>query len=265
MLEKPQSLTERMNLKSIVLPAIAIAGLASCQKSAPETLAYQIISTRPHDSDSYTQGLEFRDGRLFESAGQYGESTLREVDPATGKLLRKRPLAKTVFGEGLTILGKEMFVLTWKSNTAYVFDPETFKPLHTFTYKGEGWGLTHDGKQLIMSDGTSDLRFINPKDFSVVKTLPVKDGNTLVKDINELEMVDGQIFANIYLTDRIARISPETGQVTGWLDLRGLRNQLTPRGRAEVLNGIALDKSTGNLLVTGKYWPQMFEIQIRKK
>lgn len=251
-----------MHLKSVASLVIAAAALASCQKSVPDTLAYQIVSTRPHDSTAYTQGLQLLDGRLFESAGQYGESALREIDPADGKVLRKRPLAKNVFGEGLTILGKEMFVLTWKENTAYVFDLETFKPLHTFTYKGEGWGLTNDGKQLIMSDGTSDLRFINPKDFSVARTLTVKDGRSAVKDLNELEMIDGQIFANIYTSDKIARISPETGQVTGWLDLKGLKNQLVPQGRAEVLNGIAWDKATGHLLVTGKYWPQMFEIKI---
>ena len=254
-----------MSSKSIATLVLVIATLASCQKSAPDTLTYQIISTRPHDDSAYTQGLQLLDGRLFESAGQYGESTLREIDPATGKVLRKRPLAKTVFGEGLTILGKEMFVLTWKEKTAYVFEQDTFKPIRSHTYQGEGWGLTNDGKQLIMSDGSSNLRFIDPKDFSVVRTLPVKDGKSSVKNLNELEMIDGQIFANIYQTDQIARISPETGLVTGWLDLKGLKNQLSKPNRADVLNGIALDKATGHLLVTGKYWPQMFEIKISKK
>ena len=254
-----------MSLKSIASLVCAIAALASCQKSVPDTLSYQIISTRPHDDSAYTQGLQLLDGRLYESAGQYGESALREIDPANGKVLRKRPLAKTVFGEGLTILGKEMWVLTWKENTVYVFDPETFKPIRSHTYQGEGWGLTNDGKQLVMSDGSSDLKFIDPKNFSVVKTLPVKDGKTSVKNLNELEMVDGQIFANIYQTDRVARISPETGLVTGWLDLKGLKHQLSSPNRADVLNGIAFDKATGNLLVTGKYWPQLFEIKISKK
>ncbi len=254
-----------MRLKSISSLVLAFATLASCQKSAPDTLAYQIVSTRPHDESAYTQGLQLLDGRLFESAGQYGESTLREIDPTTGKILRKRPLAKTVFGEGLTIIGKEMWVLTWKEGTVFVFDPDTFKPIRSHTYQGEGWGLTSDGRLLIMSDGSSDLKYIDPKDFSVVRTLPVKDGKTSVKNLNELEMIDGQIFANIYQTDRIARISPETGQVTGWLDLKGLKHQLTKPNRADVLNGIAYDKATGNLLVTGKYWPQMFEIKISKK
>jgi glutamine cyclotransferase len=254
-----------MSLKFIASLGLTILTLVSCQKSAPDTLAYQIISTRPHDESAYTQGLQLLDGRLYESSGQYGDSALREIEPLTGKILRKRPLAKNVFGEGLTILGKEMWVLTWKENTAFVFDPETFKPIRSHTYQGEGWGLTNDGKLLIMSDGSSDLKFIDPKNFSLVRTLSVKDGSSPVNSLNELEMIDGQIFANIYQTDRIVRISPETGLVTGWLDLKGLKHQLSKPNRADVLNGIAFDKATGNLLVTGKYWPQMFEIKISKK
>ncbi|MES2474201.1 MAG: glutaminyl-peptide cyclotransferase [Verrucomicrobiota bacterium] len=250
-----------MTLKFIAILA-ASAALVSCQKPTPATLSYQIVSTRPHDAEAYTQGFEFHNGRLLESAGQYGESALREIEPATGKVLRKRPLAKNVFGEGLTVFSDELFILTWKENTAFVLDPKTFKPLRTIRYTGEGWGLTHNATHLIMSDGSSTLRFLNPKDFSVVKTLTVKDGNSPVLNLNELEMIDGQIFANIYQTDKIARISAESGAVTGWLDLSGLKHQLTPRGRAEVLNGVALDPATGNLLVTGKYWPQMFELKL---
>jgi glutamine cyclotransferase len=249
----------------VILLAVVSSVFTSCQKSPPDTLGYQLVSTRPHDGTAYTQGLQLTDGRLFESTGQYGESTVREVEPATGKVLRKRPLAKTVFGEGLTVIGKEMWVLTWKENTVYVLEPDTFKPIRTHNYKGEGWGLTTDGKQLIMSDGSSDLKFINPKDFTVSKTLVVKDGNHKITNLNELEWIDGQIFANIYLSGKIARISPENGRVTGWLDLAGLKNQLTQPNRADVLNGIAYDTATGNLLVTGKYWPQMFEIKVTKK
>ena len=253
-------------MNRIVIPlAIVSIAFTSCQKSQPDHLGYQLVSTRPHDGTAYTQGLQLADGRLFESTGQYGESTVREVEPATGKILRKRPLAKTVFGEGLTVIGKEMWVLTWKENTVYVLEPDTFKPIRTHTYQGEGWGLTTDGKQLIMSDGSSDLKFINPKDFTVTKTLEVKDGKHKIRNLNELEWIDGQIFANIYLSTKIARISPEDGQVTGWLDLAGLKNQLTQPNRADVLNGIAFDPATGNLLVTGKYWPQMFEIKLTKK
>ncbi len=252
-------------MKSFASLAIAVIALASCQKNVSEKLTYQIVSTRPHDATAYTQGLQLLDGRLFESTGQYGESTLREVDPTTGKILRKRPLAKTVFGEGMTILHNELWVLTWKEGIAYVFEPDTFKPIRSHVYQGEGWGLTSDGKQLIMSNGSSDLKFINPKDFSVQKTLSVKDGNAPVSQLNELEMIRGEIFANIYQSDRIARISPESGQVTGWLDLKGLKNQLTQPHRADVLNGIAHDQATDHLLVTGKYWPEMFELKLSKK
>lgn len=249
----------------LLVTLAASLALASCHKSAPDTLSYQIVATREHDRGAYTQGLQLVKGRLFESTGQYGDSTVRELEPSTGKVLRKRPLAKNVFGEGLTVMDNEMWVLTWKEKTVYVLEPDTFKPIRTHTYQGEGWGLTNDGKQLIMSDGTATLKFLNPKDFTVIKSLEVKDGKQPVRMLNELEYVDGQIFANIYQTEQIARISPETGQITGWLDLKGLRRQLAPPGNAEVLNGIAHDPSTGHLLVTGKYWPQMFEISIGKK
>lgn len=249
----------------LTLSAVVCCTLCSCQKGPAKTLAWEIVSSRPHDGTSYTQGFELNKGRLFESSGQYGESALRELDPATGKVLRKRPLAKTVFGEGMTILNNEMWVLTWHEGTAYVFEPDTFKPLRNFKYQGEGWGLANDGKELIMSDGSSTLKFINPKDFSVTRKLEVKDGGRPVEMLNELEVADGQIYANVYLTDRIARISPETGQVTAWLDLKGIRNQMVAPGRAEVLNGITWDSSTGHFLVTGKYWPMMFELKLTEK
>ena len=252
-------------MRKLLSLAVILSSLTACHKSKPETLGYQIVSVRSHDPDAYTQGLQWTAGRLFESTGQYGQSTLRELEPTTGNILRKRPLAKSVFGEGLTVLNQELWLITWKENTAYVFEPDTFKPLRTHSYQGEGWGLTNDGKHLIMSDGSSTLKFINPQNFSILKTLDVQDGKSPVKNLNELEWVDGQIFANIYLTDKIVRISPQDGQVTGWLDLAGLRNQLTQPNHAEVLNGIAFVKSSGHLLVTGKYWPQLFEIKIARK
>ena len=227
-------------LKPWMSLALVLMAPVSCHKAPPAQLAYQVVSSRPHDGDAYTQGFQISDGRLFESTGQYGESSLRELETASGKILRKRPLAKQVFGEGLTLLQKELWVLTWKENTVYVFEPETFKLIRSHTYKGEGWGLTSDGTQLIMSDGSSELKFINPKDFSVGKTLEVTDRGRPVNQLNELEYAGGQIFANIYTTGMIARISPEDGRVTGWLDLSALRRQLSPPGKAEVLNGIAI-------------------------
>lgn len=250
--------------RSLCLAAAAVS-LASCKESPPEPLAYQVISVRPHDPAAYTQGLQLSGARLFESTGHYGESTVREVDPTTGKVLRKRPLAKQYFGEGLTLHDGEIWVLTWKEKTAFVFELETFKLLRSFPYEGEGWGLTSDGKQLIMSDGSSTLKFMNPRDFSVVKSVEVKDGGRPLDNLNELEWIDGQVFANVYLTDRIVRISPASGKVTGSLDLGGLRHQLPRPHRAEVLNGIAWDEKTGHLLVTGKFWPQLFELKISAK
>lgn len=252
-------------ISKTLLAGMILAVLTACNHP-PAQLEYKVVASYKHDSDAYTQGLELEGPTtLYESTGQYGESTVREVERGTGKILRKRPLANNVFGEGLTVLNHETWVLTWKENTVYVLESETFKFLRKFSYKGEGWGLTNDGKNLIMSDGSSELKFINPKDFSVIRTITVKDAHSAVRNLNELEWINGQIFANIYLTDRIARISPDDGRVTGWLDLSGLRHQLSRPNKAEVLNGIAFDKTSGNLIVTGKYWPEMFEIQISEK
>ncbi len=246
-------------MKRLLILAAAVF-LSACGK--PATLGYKVAGTKPHDAESYTQGLEFSEGRLFESSGGYGSSTLREVDPANGAVLRKRPMAKHVFAEGITVFNNELFVLTWKEKTCYVLEPGTFKFLRTHDYQGEGWGLTHDGTQLIMSDGSNTLKFIDPKTFAVIKTLKVLDGGRPVERLNELEYVDGAIFANIYQEDRIARISAETGKVTGWLDLSALRKQLPKPNRAEALNGIARDPATGRFLIAGKLWPLSFEIEI---
>jgi len=256
----PHPANPRAAMKSLLLLASAILLLASCQRK-PATLSYTLVSTRDHDATAYTQGLEFLGPRLFESSGGYGISNIREIDPANGRPLRKRPMAKTQFAEGITILNNELFILSWKENTATVLEPETFKFLRSHRYDGEGWGLTNNGTDLILSDGTSTLKFINPKDFSVVRTLTVTNSGSEVDQINELEMVDGQIFANLYQRNDIIRISPEDGRVTGVLDLSALRAKL-PRHGIDVLNGIARDPATGNLIVTGKLWPKMFEIRL---
>lgn len=247
-----------------VLLLIALLAATSCSRQS-STLDYQTVSTLPHDTQCYTQGLEFLGPRLFETGGGYGVSTIREVDPKTGDVLRRRPLARHVFAEGITILHNELFVLTWKEKTAYVFEPDTFRPIRQHTYDGEGWGLTHNGKELIMSNGSSSLRFLDPKTFTTLRTLTVMDGSKPIEQLNELEHVHGQIFANIYQSDRIARIDATTGKVTGWLDLSALRKKLPRPNNAEVLNGIARNPSTGHLLVTGKLWPRMFEIDITTK
>ncbi|MCP5533709.1 MAG: glutaminyl-peptide cyclotransferase [Akkermansiaceae bacterium] len=244
----------------LLLPTLAAALLAACGK--PSQLGFKVVSTVEHDANCYTQGLELLDGRMFESGGGYGSSTLREVDPKTGGVLRKRPMARTVFAEGITILNGELWVLTWQEHIAYVFEPDSFKYLRQYKYDGEGWGLTNDGKHLIMSDGSDVIRFIDPDGFKVVRELAVTSSGKTVEEINELEFTPAGIYANIYQTDRIARISPDNGNVTGWLDCSALRKQLPPPHRAEVLNGIALDKKTGRFWITGKLWPRMFEVEI---
>lgn len=249
----------RAAMKPLLL-ASALVLLASCQRK-PATLTYTVVGTRDHDATAYTQGLEFLGPRLFESSGGYGISNIREIDPTNGRPLRKRPMAKNQFAEGITILNNELFILSWKENTATVLEPDTFKFLRTHRYEGEGWGLTNNGSQLILSDGTSTLRFINPRDFSVARTLTVTNSGSEVDQINELEMVDGQIFANLYQRNEVIRISPDDGRVTGVLDLSALRTRI-PRQGVDVLNGIARDPATGHLIVTGKLWPKMFEIRL---
>lgn len=235
--------------------------LAACDK-APEKLEYQVVATHSHDPESFTQGLEFHKSRMLESSGQYGKSNIRETDPTTGKVLRKRPMAEKIFAEGITVLNGELWVLTWKENIVHVLEPDTFRFIRSHHFQGEGWGLAHDGSQLIMSDGTSTLKFIDPKDFSVRRTLEVTRNGRPLERLNELEMVNGEIFANVYMTHEIVRISPESGKVTGWLDLSPLRRQLPSPNRAEALNGIAHDPATGHLWVTGKYWPSIFELRM---
>lgn len=241
-------------LLALILPA--------CSKSS-KPLSYSVVSTLPHDPQCYTQGLEFIGDRLIESSGGYGHSSIRHVNPTTGEVITKRPLASNVFVEGLTYFNNEIWILTWQENTAYVFDPISFKFLREYKFSGEGWGLTHDNTHLIMSDGSNHLKFIDPSTFQVVKTISVTRNGSPVNLLNELEMVNGEIFANIYQSDEIVRINPTTGKVTGSLSLAALRNRLPSPNRAEALNGIALNPKNGNLLITGKLWPKMFEIQIQ--
>ena len=235
--------------------------LVSCSKE-PKQLTYTITETRAHDRLCYTQGLEFAGGKLFESGGQYAQSSIREVDPKSGKVLRSRAFPAQVFAEGITILNGELFVLTWLENTAFVLDPDSFKLIRTHKYEGEGWGLTNNGKELIMSDGSSSLQFRDPRTFEVKRSLTVTDGNREIIKLNELEFTDGVIFANIYEKETVAKIDATTGTVTGWLDLSGLRPKLEKPNVAEQLNGIVLIPDTNRFLITGKYWPSMFVIEI---
>lgn len=224
---------------------------------------YEILHTYPHDSNAFTQGLVFVDGHLYESTGRQGHSSLRMVDLATGWVLKEYDLPKQYFGEGLTDWGDTLVQLTWTSGVAFVYDRSTFTVRRTFHYTGEGWGLTHDSTSLILSDGSATLRFLDPNSFREIRKLNVRDENNRpLPNLNELEYVRGQIYANIWHEDRIARISPRTGRVLGWIDLSGLLKADEISDPEAVLNGIAYDAKSDRLVVTGKLWPKLFEIKI---
>jgi glutamine cyclotransferase len=223
---------------------------------------YKIVNTYPHDQEAWTQGLVFNDGVLYEGTGRYGQSTLRKVELETGKTLQIHRLPAHFFGEGITVFGDKVIQLTWRSNIGFVYDKVSFELLAKFTYPTEGWGVTHDGKRLIMSDGTSMLHFLDPKTLKMVGQIEVYDTHGLVAKLNELEYVQGEIYANVWPTERIARIRPETGQVVEWIDLEGLLGPVDPIHRDDVLNGIAYDTEHDRLFVTGKMWPKLFEIQL---
>jgi len=223
---------------------------------------YKIINTYPHDQNAFTQGLVFEKGVLYEGTGLNGHSSLRQVELKTGNILKIHELPDCYFGEGITVYGNKIIQLTWRSQTGFVYDKDSFEMLQKFTYPTEGWGITHDGKSLIMSDGTSKLYFLNPEDFRGTGRIEVYDQRGPVIRLNELEYCEGEIYANVWQEDRIARISPQTGQVTGWIDLEGL---LTPKDLGvpgSVLNGIAYDAVNDRLFVTGKLWPKIFEIEL---
>ena len=221
---------------------------------------YSVQRTYPHDADAFTQGLEYVGGYLYESTGLNGRSSIRKVKLETGKVLRQRAIPPDYFGEGITIWKSALIELTWQSQVAFVYDRDTFEPRRTFTYTGEGWGLTHDATNLIMSDGTADLRFLDPETFKERRRVTVTTGGRPVPRLNELEYVKGQVFANIWTTDDIVRIDPASGRVLGRIDLRGLLPEPQKASDA-VLNGIAYDQARDRLFVTGKLWPKLFEIK----
>ena len=220
---------------------------------------YRIINEYPHDTRAFTQGLVYENGTMYEGTGLLKKSSLRQVELETGNILKIMNLSDEYFGEGVTIFGDRIIQLTWQSNTGFAYNKSDFNQTGEFHYSTEGWGLTTDGEQLIMSDGTAKLHFLDPETYQEKRSVNVTDNGTAITRINELEYVNGEIYANIWLTDRIARISPETGEVLGWIDLTGILNATV---NADVLNGIAYDMENDRLFVTGKYWPTIFEIEV---
>ncbi|MEJ7616172.1 MAG: glutaminyl-peptide cyclotransferase [Pyrinomonadaceae bacterium] len=221
----------------------------------------------PSRRGAYTQGLEFHDGFLYESTGRNGASSLRKVELTTGKVLQKRDVPAQYFAEGLTILNDRIYQLTWQTQKGFVYDLQTFKPLDEFSYQGEGWGLTHDESFLILSDGTNRIRFLDPQNFAVKRTISVFDRGMPLSALNEIEFIKGVIYANVWQTDQIVQVDPETGKILGWINLAGLLRRAgdQPVDAEAVLNGIAYDDAYDRLFITGKLWPKLFEIRLKSK
>ena len=250
----------RFPFKNAILWVIAFVATGALPCGAADT--YRVVHSYPHDSQAFTQGLVYADGHLYESTGLKGHSTLRMVDVETGKVLQELAVPGQYFAEGLAAWGSTLVQLTWQTHTAIVYDRFSFREVRTLSYPGEGWGLTADGKELILSDGTAGLRFLDPVTFRELRRVMVRDSGVPVLQLNELEFVKGEIYANVWHSDRIARISPATGKVLGWIDLAGLLPQAERTNPEAVLNGIAYDAAHDRLFVTGKLWPRLFEIKI---
>ena len=225
---------------------------------------YQILNIFPHDSNAFTQGLILVDGKLLESTGQEGRSSLRSVEISSGKVLKKVDVPLPYFAEGATVLNGKVYQLTWQHNVGFIYDLQTLEKTGQFEYPGEGWGLTTDGQSLIISDGSNRIKFLDPASFRVTRTISVTDGGTPVNQLNELEFVKGEIYANIWHSDRVAAIDPQTGRVNAWIDLTGLMPEEEPLDEEAVLNGIAYDQANDKFYVTGKLWPRLFEIKVKR-
>jgi glutaminyl-peptide cyclotransferase len=247
---------------AIVVASPRVAVLGSQASGRTPVLGYDVVKTYAHDPKAFTQGLIFRNGFLYESTGLKGQSSLRKVRLETGEVIDLRAVDKQFFAEGLTDWGGKLLQLTWETNIGFVYDLASFAPLSTFTYTGEGWGLTHDDTQLIMSDGSSALRFLDPNTQREIRRVTVRDEGKAIERLNELEFVKGEVFANVWLTDRIAIIAPSTGKVMAWLDLTKLH--APSRQGEDVLNGIAYDGAGNRLFVTGKLWSRLYEIKVRR-
>jgi glutamine cyclotransferase len=273
-------LLPRFHSHSLLIAALALAGggcidlqdvatarffheVATPQKADQiPVLSMKVVHAYPHDPRAFTQGLKYYGGYLYESTGIAGQSSLRKVSLQTGEVVRKVDLPPQYFGEGLTIFHGKIYQLTWLAKKGFIYDLRTFRQVGEFPYDTEGWGLTHDDKSLIMSDGTNIIRYIDPLSFKVTRTIEVYAGREGVVNLNELEYIKGEIFANIWHSPRIARIDPRSGQVLAWIDLTPLVSKEQHSDEA-VLNGIAYDKATERLFVTGKNWPQLFEIKLK--
>lgn len=257
-------MTVRRLILGCVAAALLAAPVATAQRRNAPVLGYTVVNTYPHDPSAFTQGLVYVDGEFYESTGLHGESSLRRVEVTTGKVLQRRAVDAQYFAEGLALVGDELLQLTWQHKLGFVYDRKTFAPKRTFTYATEGWGLAYDAKGgLVMSDGSEKLFWLDPKTQKVLRSLTVTDGGRPVPQLNELEWIEGEIWANVWTSDRIARINPSTGVVTSWIDLSTLWPLARRTPPADVLNGIAYDPAGKRIFVTGKKWPRLYQIQVR--
>ena len=256
--------------RALIRPVVGLAALSlfaffasdpQAQGKTPR-FSFKVVKAFPHDSTAFTQGLLFADGVLYESTGLKGYSTLRKVKPESGEVIQQIPIENQYFAEGLALVGNELLQLTWQSQKGFAYDKTTFKRLREFSYPTEGWGIAYDGKSLVMSDGSAKIFYLDPKTQKGLGSVTVTDGGRPVERLNELEFVKGELWANVWQTDRIARINPETGKVTGWIDLTGLLRPEARGPEGDVLNGIAWDKAGDRLFVTGKKWPYLFQIEL---
>jgi glutamine cyclotransferase len=280
---------KRNHIKPIFIVCYLLAACSSCKNEPtattdkstdvppivamqPKDIPYQIVKEFPHDTLSYVEGLQYVDGKLYESAGNYKTSDIRIVDPITGKVLQRHKLEDKYFGEGITVLNGKAYQMSYKENTCFVYDAKTFKLLKTFTYNfGEGWGMTTDGKYLIVSNGSSTLFFINPETFRIVNQINVNNQFGAQSEINELEYIKGAIYANVYGQDVILKIDPANGKVLGKVDMSNLRTKYNfptvesegeGNTKPEVMNGIAYDSIDNRIFITGKFWPKLFEVKL---
>jgi glutamine cyclotransferase len=269
----------RLKLRLILVLILALScfqcdagtnGNLSANKSAPPPnvpapkYGYQIVNIFPHDSNAFTQGLILMDGKLLESTGEEGRSSLRRVELESGKVLKKVDVPVPYFAEGIAVLNGKIYQLTWQHHVGFIYDAQTFDRIGQFNYDSEGWGLTTDGQSLILSDGSNRIRFIDPASYGVTRTITVQDAGTPVNELNELEYVQGEIYANVWHDNKIAVIDPHSGRVTSWINLSGLMAPGELEDPEAVLNGIAYDQASDRLIVTGKLWPRLFEIKVKK-
>jgi glutamine cyclotransferase len=248
------------NLAASLVLALSVLS-ADCASTAP-TMGYTVVARYPHSTDSYTEGFFYLDGLFYEGTGIEGHSALLAIQPETGKPVQKRELAPQYFGEGIVDWGPDIYQWTWKSQICFVYDRFSLRPIKQLSYNGQGWGMTRTAKEIITSDGSATLRFRDPETFREIRHIVVKDGATTIDELNELEFIKGEIYANVWHSDRIARINPRDGHVIAWIDLAGLLPADQKVNQESVLNGIAYDTKRGRLFVTGKQWPTVFEIQV---